>query len=94
MYETLYQMCQNTERVMKMFSEELRMLDRNTVRYMIEEQQREIDKQKEQINQQAEQINQQAERINQQTEQINQQAEQIATLQKELEEQKANDNKK
>lgn len=74
MYETLYQMCQNTERVMEMFSEELRMLDRNTVKYMIEEQQREIDKQ--------------AEQINLQTEKINQQAEQIAMLQKELEEQK------
>ncbi len=43
MYETLYQMCQNVERVMEMFSEELRILDRNTVKYMIEEQQQEID---------------------------------------------------
>ena len=40
MYETLYLMCQNTERVMGMFSEELRELDKNTVKYMIEEQQR------------------------------------------------------
>ena len=39
MYETLYQMCQNTERVMELFSEELRQLDRNTVKYMIEQQQ-------------------------------------------------------
>lgn len=36
MYETLYQMCQNVERMMEMFSEELRILDRNTVKYMIE----------------------------------------------------------
>ena len=43
MYETLYQMCLNVERVMDMFSEELRILDRNTVKYMIEEQQQEID---------------------------------------------------
>lgn len=43
MYETLYQMCQNVERMMEMFSEELRILDRNTVKYMIEEQQQEID---------------------------------------------------
>ena len=27
MYETLYQMCQNVERMMDMFSEELRILD-------------------------------------------------------------------
>lgn len=45
MYETLYQMCLNMERVMNMFSEELRILDRNTVKYMIDEQQQEIDRQ-------------------------------------------------
>ena len=49
MYETLYQMCQNIERVMDMFSEELRILDKNTVKYMIEEQQQEIDKQREML---------------------------------------------
>lgn len=43
MYETLYQMCQNVEKVMGMFSEELRIMDQNTVKYMIEEQQQEID---------------------------------------------------
>ena len=32
-----------------MFSEELRILDRNTVKYMIEEQQQEIDRQKEEL---------------------------------------------
>ena len=30
LYETLYRMCQNIEKVMEMFSEELRILDRNT----------------------------------------------------------------
>ena len=43
MYETVYQMCQNVEGVMNMFSEELRILDRNTVKYMIEEQAEEIE---------------------------------------------------
>ena len=46
MYQTLYDMCLSTERVMKMFSKELQILDRNTVKYMIEEQQREIEKYK------------------------------------------------
>lgn len=49
MYETLYQMCLNIERVMNMFSEELRILDRNTVKFMIDEQQQEIDRQREQL---------------------------------------------
>lgn len=49
MYETLYQMCLNVERMMDMFfSEELRILDRNTVLYMIDEQQKELEEQKEQ----------------------------------------------
>ena len=62
MYETLYDMCQNTERVMGMFfSEELRQLDRNTVKYMIEEQQREIDQLAEQLSRKDEQIDKQAE---------------------------------
>ena len=46
MYETLYQMCQNVENVMGFFSEELREMDKNTVRYMIDELQKEVDTQK------------------------------------------------
>lgn len=43
MYQTLYQVCLNTERVMAMFSEELYELDRNTIKLMIEEQQEKLD---------------------------------------------------
>ena len=39
-------MCQNVENVMGFFSEELREMDRNTVRYMIDELQKEVDTQK------------------------------------------------
>ena len=46
MYETLYQMCRNVENVMGFFSEELREMDRNTVSYMIDELQKEVDTQK------------------------------------------------
>lgn len=49
MYRTLYEMCLNTERVMEMFSEELRILDRNTVKYMIEEQQNQLSQQSEEL---------------------------------------------
>ena len=44
-YETLYQMCRNVEDVMGFFSEELRILDRNTVKYMIEEQEKQLEEQ-------------------------------------------------
>lgn len=39
MYEQIYSLCQNTEGLLDMFSEELRILDRNTVQYMIDEMQ-------------------------------------------------------
>ena len=39
-------MCRNVENVMGFFSEELREMDRNTVRYMIDELQKEVDLQK------------------------------------------------
>ena len=68
LYATLYEMCRNTERVMRMFSEELRILDRNTVKYMIEEQQKEIDSYKEQLQQKNEEWNQ---RLNQKDEEWN-----------------------
>ncbi|MCM1084036.1 MAG: Rpn family recombination-promoting nuclease/putative transposase [Clostridium sp.] len=50
LYEDAYYICQNVERVMNMFSEELRILDRNTVQLMIDEQQAEIDRKDELIN--------------------------------------------
>jgi len=57
MYETLYQMCVNVEKVMNMFfSEELRILDRNTVQYMIDEQQKEIEEQQKEIEEQQKEI--------------------------------------
>ena len=49
MYEQAYHMCRNLEDVMGFFSEELRILDRNTVQYMIDEMQETIDSQKEQL---------------------------------------------
>ena len=51
-YEEIYTLCQNTERVMDMFSKELQELDKNTVQYMIDEMQEEIDAQKETIDKQ------------------------------------------
>jgi len=52
MYEDVYELCLNTERVMGMFSKELLELDRNTVQLMIDEMQDEIDAQKREIDEQ------------------------------------------
>lgn len=57
-YGTLYEMCQNVGQIMGFFSEELRILDRNTAQYMIDIQQEQLDSQKEQLDSQREQLEQ------------------------------------
>ena len=56
MYEEIYDMCLNTEKVMNMWSKELLELDKNTVQYMIDEMQDEIDAQKLQLDEQKVQL--------------------------------------
>jgi len=46
LYEEVYYLCLNVEKVMRMFSKELLELDKNTVQYMIDEMQEEINAQK------------------------------------------------
>lgn len=48
-YEKVYEMCMNMEDIMGLFSKELQELDRNTVQYMIDEQQEVINQQKKTI---------------------------------------------
>ncbi len=45
MYGNIYEICRNMEKVMEMFSEELKEMDRNTVQYMIDEMQETINAQ-------------------------------------------------
>lgn len=49
LYAHIYDMCRNVEGVMGLFSKELRQLDRNTVQYMIDEMQEEIERKDAQI---------------------------------------------
>lgn len=83
-YEEGYEICRNTERVMEMFSKELYELDRNTVQYMIDEQQDTIDVQKETIGVQEEEIRVQKERISAQKEEIRTQEEEIRARKEEI----------
>ena len=57
LYETIYQMCENVEKVMEMFSKELQLLDQNTVQYMIDEMQDTIDYLQQNNNKQEDTIN-------------------------------------
>ncbi|MCI6886653.1 MAG: hypothetical protein MR868_05290 [Lachnospiraceae bacterium] len=78
MYQHIYEICLNTEKVMGVYSKELEELDRNTVRYMIDEMQT-------QLNQKDEQLNQKDEQLNQKNEQLQEKDLYIRQLQKELE---------
>ncbi len=59
LYRDLYTACRNTEGVMDMFSEELRILDRNTVQYMIDEMEEEIKKKENQLKEQEDRLKKQ-----------------------------------
>ena len=88
MYETLYQMCMDVEKVMNMFfSEELRILDRNTVYYMIDEQQKELDEQKKELNEQKKTIVENRKQLALQKDQIAEQQDQIAEQKDQIAEQ-------
>ena len=56
LYEDIYELCRNMEDVMGLFSKELRELDRNTVQYMIDVMQDEIDASKKLITEQEQQL--------------------------------------
>ncbi len=73
MYETLYGMCQNVGKIMGFFSEELRILDRNTAQYMIDIQQEQLDSQREQLDSQREQLDSQQKQLDRLQEQCERQ---------------------
>mgnify|MGYP003478060043 FL=1 len=89
MYEQAYQICQNVEDVMGLFSEELKILDRNTVLYMIDEMQNHIDNQKATIIEQLTTIDNQQSTIDTQQMTLDKQKATIDTQQMTLDKQKA-----
>ncbi len=78
LYENVYQICRNMERVMGIFSEELRILDRNTIHYMIDTMQEEIDAKTVTISEQQGKLDELREKIDELTETIQQLQEQLA----------------
>ena len=88
MYQQIYDLCLDTERVVNMYSKELAILDRNTVLYMIDEMQeqhqQEISQKDQKISHMGQQISQKDQEISQQAQQISQQAQEIAALRAQL----------
>ena len=64
MYKEIYDLCRNVEGVMDMFfSKELLELDRNTVQYMIEEQEKQLQENREEIRKNKEELQKSKEKI-------------------------------
>lgn len=89
MYEDIYEMCLNMERVMSMFSKELKELDRNTVRYMIDEIQAELDQAKEELEQKRSELKQRRSELEEKKHELSQKDELIQKLKEELEAERA-----
>ena len=85
MYEHVYNMCRNVEDVMGIFSEELKILDRNTVKYMVDEMQETIDEQKKQLKTSAETIDEQKKQLKMSENTIDTQKSKIDELQEQIE---------
>jgi hypothetical protein len=86
LYEEMFTLCSNVERMMEMWSEELLQLDKNTVQYMIDEMQEEIDMQKSTINTQKSTIDIQQNRLTEQQSTIDTQQNQLTEQQIQLKE--------
>ncbi len=80
MYEEVYEMCRNLERVMEMYSKELQELDRNTVQYMIDEMQETINRKDAQLSQKNAIIEDQAEQLAQFKQMLEDQNRQLQVL--------------
>lgn len=87
MYEDAYQMCQNMDEVMRMFSKELLELDRNTVQLMIDEMQDEINTQKNMLEEKDTRLGEQANQLEEKDARLEEQTNQLELQRKQLEQQ-------
>ena len=85
MYEQAYAMCRNLEDIMGFFSEELRMLDRNTVQYMIDEIQAQLDEKKAQLDEKQSQLDEKKSQLDEKQSQLDAKNLLIEEQQKQLE---------
>ena len=88
LYDRICAMCRNTKEMIYMFSEELSILDKNTVMMMIEEQQETIEQQKKELSQKEEAIEQQKKELSQKEEAIEQQKKELSQKEEAIEHQK------
>ena len=88
LYEDVYRLCRNTEEVMHMFSEELAILDKNTVQYMIDEMQVELDRKDSELAEKDSKLAESARQLHEKDKRLQEKDEEIKRLRLELERQK------
>ena len=84
MYQQAYEICRNVEALMGIFSEELRIMDRNTVKYMVDQMQEEIDSQRQKLEQKDNQLNNQKRQLKQKDILLSSKIQKIESLEQEL----------
>ena len=85
-YEEMESYIQKPEEVLTMFSDALKILDQNTVQYMIEEQAQKREQQLKQIDAQNQQLDEQSRQLNVQTQLLNEQAKQLKEMSQQISE--------
>ncbi len=85
MYREVYHLCQNVEGAMDMFfSEELLELDRNTVQYMIEEQEKQIQKNEQKIQENEQKIQENEQKIQENKQRLREKQQQLRDSKQQL----------
>ena len=87
MYQQAYEICRNVEALMGIFSEELRIMDRNTVKYMVDQMQEEIDSQKQKLEQKDTQLKKKNTELEQKSVQLKQKDKQLSDQKQEIDSQ-------
>ncbi len=77
MYQDIYDLCLNTEKVMGMYSKELQMMDRNTVLYMIDELQGQVNEAKQELDQISQELVEKREELAQKREELEKQDQEL-----------------
>ena len=73
MYKDIYELCLNTERVMWMYSKELAELDKNTMGYMVDQMQNEINRQNKELEEKDKKLKEQDDRLKEQDSKLKEQ---------------------
>lgn len=86
LYGQIYEICRNVEDVMGLFSKELLEMDRNTVRYMMDEMQEEINRKKKELEESTHELEERRSQLEESKSQLEERKSQLEESQSQLEE--------